>query len=350
MLQVQKAHELDVVELTEDLPEYKLSRGAQGTVLEVFDQPEEAYMIEFMNASGSDSKIVDWILPNQIENVDQRALPLFHKGIELLNRGKALEASEQLRQAFEIKPNLIRTLHNLISELAKENNWEKLMAGMRFIIDLNPQYQLAWFNLAIAYMNYGVQKARENELLTALTFFQKAFRINTPPRIAELVRENIAASHVGLGIEAHKEAQLETALTHMESAYTFMSNSQTRKNMGLAYSILADKLLNGENFEAAIDRYIAAEESGFLTSEGLNNRAIAHVHMMEVAEAIEALECAISIDPENQVAKANLSLLKLNLPTLNAEVIRSLRAEYISLEFFHIPQTEPVMLTSILQA
>ena len=344
MLQVQKAHELDVVELTDDLLEYGLFKGAQGTVLEVFEHPEEAYMIEFIDSSGNDSKVVDWVLPNQIENVDQRALPLFQKGVELLNRGEALKAAEHLRQAIEIKPNLIRVLQNSVSQLAKEKNWEKLMAGMRFIIDLNPQYQLAWHNLAIAYLNYGVQKAQEHELLTALKFFHKAFRINTPPKIADLTRENIAASHVGLGIEAHKKGQLEDAIAHMESAYTFMSNSQTRENLGLAYSILADKFLSSENFEAAIDRYIAAEESGFLTSEGLNNRAIAHIHLMEVAEAIEALECAIRIDPENSVAKANLSLLKQNLPSLKAEVIRSLRSEHVSPEFSLLPQTESVAL------
>jgi hypothetical protein len=66
MLQVQKAQELEVVELTEDLPQYGLSKGAQGTVLEVFNQPEEAYMIEFIDETGTNSRIADWVLPYQI--------------------------------------------------------------------------------------------------------------------------------------------------------------------------------------------------------------------------------------------------------------------------------------------
>jgi hypothetical protein len=70
VIEVRKAHELDVVELTEDLPEYGLRRGAQGTVVEAFDQPEEAYMIEFLEDSGETSKIADWVRPSQIKNVE----------------------------------------------------------------------------------------------------------------------------------------------------------------------------------------------------------------------------------------------------------------------------------------
>ena len=69
MIGVTKAHELDTVELTEDLPEYGLHRGAQGTVVEVFDTPEEAYMIEFLEDSGETSKIADWVKPSQIKNI-----------------------------------------------------------------------------------------------------------------------------------------------------------------------------------------------------------------------------------------------------------------------------------------
>lgn len=69
MLEVKKAHELDIVELTEDLPEYDLKQGAHGTVLEVFDRPEEAYMIEFLADAGASSTIADWVKPQQIKNI-----------------------------------------------------------------------------------------------------------------------------------------------------------------------------------------------------------------------------------------------------------------------------------------
>lgn len=70
MIETKKAHELDIVELTEDLPEFDLRRGERGTVLEVFDKPEEAYIIEFIYDSGAESKLAYGVRPNQINNVE----------------------------------------------------------------------------------------------------------------------------------------------------------------------------------------------------------------------------------------------------------------------------------------
>ena len=64
-----KSHELDIVELTEDLTDYGLKRGDRGTVVEVFDEPTEACMLEFAVESGTESVIVDWIRPEQIINL-----------------------------------------------------------------------------------------------------------------------------------------------------------------------------------------------------------------------------------------------------------------------------------------
>lgn len=69
MIETKKAHELDIVELTEDLPEFDLRRGERGTVLEVFDKPEEAYIIEFIYDEGAESKLAYGVRPNQINNV-----------------------------------------------------------------------------------------------------------------------------------------------------------------------------------------------------------------------------------------------------------------------------------------
>ena len=66
MLETKKAHLLDVVELTEDLPEYAVRRGERGTVVEVFDNPEEAYIVEFVDKSGYSSKLAYWVRPHQI--------------------------------------------------------------------------------------------------------------------------------------------------------------------------------------------------------------------------------------------------------------------------------------------
>jgi hypothetical protein len=72
MIQTRKAHLLDVVELLEDLPEYDVKKGERGAVVEVFDDPEEAYMVEFVDESGTSSRIADWVKPDQIRTVSLR--------------------------------------------------------------------------------------------------------------------------------------------------------------------------------------------------------------------------------------------------------------------------------------
>ena len=66
MLETKKAHLLDIVELTEDLPEFSVERGERGVVVEVFDTPEEAYILEFVDNSGTSSRLAYWVKPHQI--------------------------------------------------------------------------------------------------------------------------------------------------------------------------------------------------------------------------------------------------------------------------------------------
>lgn len=68
MITTRKAQLLDVVEVLEDLPEYDIKRGERGAVVEVFDEPEEAYIVEFVDESGK-SRIADWVKSDQIITV-----------------------------------------------------------------------------------------------------------------------------------------------------------------------------------------------------------------------------------------------------------------------------------------
>ena len=68
MLATRKAQELDVVELTEDLPEYDLKRGERGAVVAAFDEPDEAYDLEFVDESG-ESRFAYAVKPGQITTI-----------------------------------------------------------------------------------------------------------------------------------------------------------------------------------------------------------------------------------------------------------------------------------------
>ena len=58
---------LDMVELLEDLPEYGVKSGERGVVVEVFDAPEEGYILEFVDPSGTSSRLAYWVKPEQIK-------------------------------------------------------------------------------------------------------------------------------------------------------------------------------------------------------------------------------------------------------------------------------------------
>ena len=73
MLTTRKAQELDVVELIEDLPEFGLKKGERGTVVVAFDNPDEAYDLEFVDESGTSSRFAYSVKPNQISSVDETA-------------------------------------------------------------------------------------------------------------------------------------------------------------------------------------------------------------------------------------------------------------------------------------
>jgi hypothetical protein len=67
MLETKKVNLLDIVELVEGLPEYGIKRGEQGVVVEVFDEPEEAYILEFVDQSGASSRLAYWVKPEQVK-------------------------------------------------------------------------------------------------------------------------------------------------------------------------------------------------------------------------------------------------------------------------------------------
>ena len=116
MIETKKAHELDIVELTEDLPEFGLRRGERGTVVESFDNPEEAYMLEFVDKSGMSSRFAYGVKPDQIKNIDVIAKEFYTEGMKALSNGKFVEALRNLRKAVDLIPSYVRGVHNSLAQ------------------------------------------------------------------------------------------------------------------------------------------------------------------------------------------------------------------------------------------
>jgi len=142
MLKTRTANLLDIVELVEDLPEYHVKRGEQGVVVELFDDPEEGYILEFGEPSGTSSKLAYWVKPEQIKRVTPRKakeleivelvddLPEY--GVKKGERGVVTtafsepdeaydlefvdESGTESRFAYSVKPNQIRKQEEVANE------------------------------------------------------------------------------------------------------------------------------------------------------------------------------------------------------------------------------------------
>jgi len=93
MLDTRKAQELDVVEVLEDLPEYDIKKGEIGVVVEAFDNPDEAYDLEFVDESGTSSRFAYSVKPSQIRSADETAREAFE---QVCKRGKALRSRKRI--------------------------------------------------------------------------------------------------------------------------------------------------------------------------------------------------------------------------------------------------------------
>jgi tetratricopeptide (TPR) repeat protein len=322
MIELKKAHELDIVELTEDLPEYGLRHGAQGTVVEVFDTPEEAYMVEFSEDAGSSSTIADWITPDQIKNISAIANGFYKRGMEALSQGNFVESLRELRKAVKLIPSYIGGMHNSLAQsVGPHDDWRGFIFAMRLVRLIDPDYEVARDNLAIAYLNYGVQEAKNGKYEESLLYFHAGLAVEASPEIVTLIKENIAASQTALGIQAFHNDDMQSNLAFFRSAHFIASNEITRLNFAKAHFHFANFCLNKGNLQLAIDSYARVEDAGLMLPDVLNNHACALVESKLFEDAMRILETAQAIAPEDEIIKSNLDkLLKISqISPLNVE-------------------------------
>src|SRR5262245_43988 len=178
MIETRKAHELDIVEVTEDLPEFGVRRGERGTVVEAFDYPKEAYVLEFIDGAGSTSRLAYGVTPEKLVNVDAIAREHYSRGMRSLERQDYVSATRELKQAIGLIPSYIRGLHESFRQaFVPREDWASLITALQFMIPLDPNYLIAKHNLAIAFLNYGVQLANKGDYSDALQLFQSALRV-----------------------------------------------------------------------------------------------------------------------------------------------------------------------------
>ena len=344
MLETKKAKLFDIVELVEDLPEYGVKRGEQGVVVEILDDPEEAYILEFVDESGTSSRLAYWVKPDQIKSSDEIAKEALEHGITLHNEGKGAEAEEEFRQAIELKPSLIEDLHNrIVNGFENSGTLENFIFAMRLILRLDPSYEVARRNLAIAYENQGVQEAERGNLYAASNKLQMALAIGASEEILSCIRKNLAAVYTLLGLKAIDEGDVHSLIGFMGMACAIDTNERTRENYGLAYAHLGWLYLKDQEYQNAITAFECAKEMGLSTYDLINNYGIALAGSGYFNTAIWAFEKILEMAPDDEIAQRNLHLVRKakeeRKPSINLDnEMRSMEfpiAPPMQLEKFH---------------
>lgn len=320
-----KANLYDVVEMVEDLPEHGIKRGERGTVVEVLHDPSEAYIIEFEDGKGDSSRLAYFVKPEQIVNT---ARVTFERGIELMNRGRHAEAVLEFRRAVKIQSDYVGVLHNsTVKSFEGADDWQRMITAMTLVLRVDPDYQIARDNLAIAFMNHGVEKAAAGDMESSRELYHLALSVGPSIEIAIDLQRNIGAAYTGLGIRAHEAGLFEEAHMYLRSASAFHPSEQTRRNLALACASCAFWLMDQGRIAEAIELFERAQLGGLATPRLLNDYAVALVSQIRMDEAELAIEMAIEIEPDNAVLHQNLATIRRGL-SANAVISETLVVAY----------------------
>jgi tetratricopeptide (TPR) repeat protein len=313
-----KAQELEIVELTEDMPEYGVKKGERAVVITAFSEPDEAYDLEFVDESGAESRFAYSVRPDQIKSTFEIVKEEYELGMKLLSEAKTLEAEEAFSRAFELKPECLGNLHNWILEshtsaatgLGSEDELRDLIAGLRFVLRINPKFEIARHNMVAMYLNCGYEKAIKGEIEKALHFYTLAVGIDSPPELLSRLKNNFASAYTVLSIEAQQTAELEESLKYSLRACEVNPDEVTRHNLGAAYANLGWSHLDKRDYVTAIDLLQRAQDTGLQAAELFNNLGVVLAGLGRLDEATKQFEKAVQLSPHDKRAADNLLAMK----------------------------------------
>lgn len=316
----QKAFEGDVVELSTDIPTFNVKRGQRGVVITTFDKPSEAYDLELTDQGGRSVGFAYSITPDQFTNLSRNA---FVRAMEAVERADLVTAERELGEATDLRPDYIGAF--VMSVLASvpdpvegkgfEEDVSFLIPLLRLATRVDPNYEFARFNLAVAFLNFGVGKARKESYHEAIELFYSALGIGTDLETESQIKTNIVRAFTALAKNAFQNDRTEEGFGYIRTAFWVLQDEITRRNLGLAYGNLGISYMKAQLFDFAIEQFLRAEDSGVVLPDYLNDYGVCLVATRRINEAIQAFERVLGIDPQNEVAQFNLSKLKQSLTT-----------------------------------
>ncbi len=310
----QRALEGDVVEVSVDIPKYNVRRGQRGIVITAFDAPE-AYDLELENESGDFLGFAHSIKPDQFTNLSRSA---FVRAMKAVERADLSNAEKELRVATELRPDYIggfvmsvlASVPDPVERKGFEEDVSFLIPLLRLATRVDPTYEFARVNLAVAFLNFGVAKARKKNYLAAIELFFSALGIKTDEEIEFKIKTNIVMAFTTLARESFQNDRVEEGFGYVRSAFLVLQDAVTRRNLGLAYGNMGLLYMKSQRFDFAIEQFERAEDAGVVLPEYVNDYGICLVFLGNTDRAIQAFERVLDMHPQNDIAKSNLTKLK----------------------------------------
>lgn len=310
----QRAIEGDVVELCVDISKYNVKRGQRGIVITAFEEPE-AYDLELEGESGDFQGFAYSIKPDQFTNLSRSA---FVRAMQAVERAELATAEKELRTATALRPDYIggfvmsvlASVPDPIEQHGFEEDVSFLIPLLRLATRVDPNYEFARVNLAVAFLNFGVAKARKKNYLPAIELFFSALGIKTDSETESRIKANIAMAFTTLAKESFQNDKVEDGFGYARSAFLVLQDEVTRRNLGLAYGNLGIFHMRSQRFDFAMEQFERAEDSGVILSEYLNNRGVCLVFLGRINEAIRTFQRVLEMEPQDETAPYNLAKLE----------------------------------------
>jgi len=331
------AYEGDVAELMTDLAKDNFKRGQRGTVVAGFDKPAEAYDLEMEDESGRFAGFAYSVKPDQFINLSRSA---FVRAMEAVERVDLVSAERELKTATELRPDYIggfvlSVLNSLtqgnVQSTGLEEDVSFVIPLLRMAVRVDPTYEIARINLAVAFLNFGVAQARKSDYRQALELFYSALAIKTDLETDSRIKTNIVMALTALAREFYRTHQVEEAFASIRAAFLVIQDEITRRNFGIAYGNSGLLYMKEGRFEMALQMFERAEDSGVVLPDFVNDYGICLVFMGRIREAARAFERVLEMDPPNKIAPINLAKLRhiqrISSGQLSAEELKALANE-----------------------
>jgi len=216
------------------------------------------------------------------------------QGIRLFEQGKLDEALKQFELAVKKQPNYLEGHVSIAVIMIEKGRWEEAIPRLEKALALDPK---CWF----AHANLGIIRQQQGRITEALDHFQKA---------VEIMPNNLNA-RLNLGRALADQGRLAEALVQFQAA-TKMAPNHAPSQLDLANVYL--ELGKLEEAKAAYETALRSDPRMIEARLGL---AETLAQQQRYKQALEELNRALQLAPDNPAVKATLALLLATCPVDN---------------------------------